>query len=307
MGKPWAKHPSSKPRGGQGVPLERSSSLRNWAPEPLRQLWRLGRHGVFWARNQVARPHPSPVFVLGNQKSGTSAIAALLGHLTGLSTAIDLRREVGRQIYPTIVRGEISFDELIRRNRLDFSRAIVKEPNLTFFYDDLRERYPSSRFVFVVRHPADNLRSILNRLSIDGDLPKLEQRHRDNVDPGFDLVLNGAWMGLVSGSHYIDRLCARWNACCDVYLQNKQAFELIRYEDFVADKISSLTGLAEATDLAPRYDIRNQIDRPFQRSGQRDVDLADFFGINLRRITENCGEKMNSMGYPVGDHETALV
>jgi hypothetical protein len=264
---------------------------------PLRLLWRAARKVVFHARNLMARPHPNPVFVLGNQKSGTSAIAALLGMMTGSSTAVDLRREIGKQTYPRIVRGELPFEALVSRNRLDFSRQIVKEPNLTLFYDALKQRYPLSRFVFVVRDPRDNLRSILNRLPIPGDLPALEAHHMSNVDPGFELVLDGRWAGIAGGEHYIDRLCARWNACCDVYLTHSDEICLVRYEDFMAGKVACLENLARRVALDPIHDVRADLDRQFQRGGHSGVQLSEFFGPNLARIESACAERMRLLGY----------
>jgi hypothetical protein len=268
------------------------------ATAPLRSVWRGGRNAILLARNLLATPHPRPVFVLGNQKSGTSAIAALLGLMTGLPTTVDLRREVGKQYYKHIVNGERSFDSLVQRNRLDFSRAIVKEPNLTLFLDELRARFPESRFLFVVREPHQNLRSILDRLAIRGDLPVLERQHMTRVDPGFELVLDGRWIGIDGGDHYIDRLCARWNRCVDVYQGARDQLRLVRYEDFQRSKLDCLESLAAELGLPVRNDVRASLDRPFQPPGRSDVDLRAFFGANYDRITAACGERMACVGYP---------
>jgi hypothetical protein len=268
--------------------------------EPIRWSWRLGREGQFAVRNFLAQPHPDPIFALGNQKSGTSAIAALLGMATNLSTTIDLRREVGKQTYPRIVSGELEFDELIRRNPLDFSRAIIKEPNLTLFYTELRARYPESRFVFVVRDPRDNIRSILDRLRIAGDLTRLEASHMHHVDPGFALVLDGRWCGIEGGEHYIDRLAERWNACADVYLSCADEIRLLRYEDFRADKRGAIEQLARHLGCRVSRDISDKVDIQFQQPGRHAVAWDVFFANNLRRIEARCSERMREFGYEPG-------
>lgn len=265
--------------------------------DPIRPLWRAGRTAVFHVRNQLATPHAAPLFVLGNQKSGTSAIAALLGARTGQPTTVDLRREVGRQYYKRIVSGECDFESLVRRNRLDFSRPIVKEPNLTLFHAALEALYPEARFLFVVRGPHQNLRSILDRLSIAGNLPRLESHHMGDVDPGFELVLDGRWAGIDGGDHYIDRLCARWNACADVYLERSEAMHLVRYEDFQQDKVGCLDRIAAHFGFDARRDIDALVDRPFQRVGRPNVDLRVFFGENYARIDRLCADRMARFDY----------
>ena len=144
------------------------------ARDLARRRARLGslrlRRGV---RGLAARPREAPVFVLGHQKSGTSAVAALLAELTGSSAAIDLFEETRNPVIDRVVRGEMSLERYLRRNRLDFSRLIVKEASLTFLYPQLAARFPGARFVFVVREPLANLKSVLDRLGLPGDLERL--------------------------------------------------------------------------------------------------------------------------------------
>jgi hypothetical protein len=273
-------------------------------PPPLesagRAAWR-GLREVGWsARGAFARPHPSPVFVLGNQKSGTSAIAALLGLSTGLSTAVDLRREMQRQTWLRVRRGELSFDALVRRNALDFSRAIVKELNLTFFYSEVLRRSPAARFAFVLRDPRDNVASILDRLRIPGNLEELSAEHCAGIDPGSELVLDSRWLGIDPGDHYVDRLAARWNACADVYLSRPAELVLVRYEDFLADKVGEIERLAARPGLEGGRDIRHRVDDPFQPAGHRSSDWRTFFGEeNLLRIERICAERMRALDYPL--------
>lgn len=235
--------------------------------------------------------------MLGNQKAGTSAVAGLLGMATGRPTTLDLRREVGKRVYPRIVNGELEFEDLIRRNPLDFSRPIVKEPNLTLFYDDLRKRFPHSRFVFVVRDPRDNIRSLLNRLRIAGDLDLLTPAHCTNVDPGFALLLDGRWCGIDADPHYIDQLAERWNVCADVYLDHSEDLALLRYEDFRTDRKAAIEDLARRLDLEVERDISNKVDIQFQRAGDLNVSWSDFFGANLARIENCCRERMSKFSY----------
>jgi hypothetical protein len=284
----------------------RGRELARRLPAPLEgaghAAWRVLRELGWRVHGVIARPDPMPVFVLGNQKSGTSAIAALLGLATGLSTAVDLRREMERQTWLRLRRGDLSFGRFVRRNGLDFSCSIVKEPNLTFFCDELLTHFPAARFVFVLRDPRDNVASILDRLGIPGDLEVLADEHRGGVDPGSELVLDGHWLGIEAGAHYVDRLAARWNACADVYLTRPRDLMLVRYEDFLADKVGAIERLAVRLGLEVQHDVGARVDEPFQPAGTRSPDWATFFGEdNLRRIERICCERMQDLGYAMSD------
>jgi hypothetical protein len=274
-------------------------------PPPMKpfmvRAWTEVRKLEIGFRSRNACAHPSPVFVLGNQKSGTSVVAALLGESTSLSVSVDLVKEylsTGRT-YVKVRRGEINFSQLIRRNGLDFSRAIIKEANLTVFYAELKAHFPESQCVFVVRDPRDNIRSLLNRLDIPGDAPYLDKGHLKKVPRGWYIVIDGGWLGL-QGNNYIEMLAARWNLLADVYLKNRKEMELIRYEDFLEDKADSIYWLAKRLGLAPTNDISDKVDTQYQPRGNREVNWDAFFGDeNLQRIERICGDRMRFFGYPV--------
>ncbi len=56
-------------------------------------LLNLFKTGEFIMRGALVKIHKAPVFILGNQKAGTSVISALLSQTTGCSVSIDLARE----------------------------------------------------------------------------------------------------------------------------------------------------------------------------------------------------------------------
>lgn len=246
-----------------------------------------------------ARISPNPVIVLGNQKSGTSAIAALLSEMTGLSVSIDLRKEVDSPTYQKVKKGELSFAEFVRVNKLDFSREIVKEPNLTLFYKELIEYFPRSQFIFVIRDPRDNIRSILNRLKIPGNLSSLSPEYRGEMTPAWDLIVDSQWLG-VKGDNYIEMLADRWNLMTDVFLTNRQQMILSRYEVFVKDKVAEIERLAQYLNLPQVNDISEKVDIQFQPKGNNKVKWEDFFGAeNLTKIEQICAKKMSEVDYPL--------
>jgi hypothetical protein len=278
------------------------ATVQRRAARAIRRAARMGRQGLeallIPCANSLARVNREPIFILGNQKSGTSAICSLLAMSTGLAVSVDLRRETGRQFYLRIVNGDVPFSKLIDRNRWSFSRDIVKEPNLTLFYRDLRSHFPAAKYVMIVRDPRDNIRSILNRVNVPGNLDELGTSEDYDIDPGFALVLGPYWPDIRTWPHYIEQLAERWNYCCDVYLGHRNDMILVRYEDFDADKEQTILRLARTLNLSPRYEIKDKVNLPFQPKGQRTVPWSVFYGEeNLARIERVCGSRMASLGY----------
>ncbi|MCA9244171.1 MAG: sulfotransferase [Phycisphaerales bacterium] len=273
-----------------------ASSIAPRTPGLRLRAYRAWRELRYQLRAALARPHAAPVFILGAQKSGTSAIAALLGKATGLATTLDLHRELRRPTFQGIPSGDLSFERFIGLNRVDFSRPIIKEPNLTLFFDELRQRFPAARFAFVVRDPRDHIRSLLNRLKIPGDLPNLDLRGYSEVTPAWELVLDSAWAG-IAGEHYIDRLAYRWRRMAETYLTHVNLFSPCRYEDFRADKVGAIHRLAAELGLDATHDIRGDVDRPFERVGDHVVTPEAFFGSNLERIVTICRDGMAAFRY----------
>lgn len=278
------------------------NQIKTFVPKPVKSLIHKGKVLQEKFRTQfkiiTATVNPHPILVLGNQKSGTSAIAALLGEMTGLSVSIDLRKEIDRPTYHQVKQGELSFAQFVKSHKLDFSRAIVKEPNLTLFYEELLDYFPQSQFVFVIRDPRDNIRSILNRLKIPGNLNKLSSEYQGEMTPAWDLIVDNRWLGL--DGDYIEMLAQRWNLMTDVFLNHSEQMILSRYEVFIEDKVGEIARLAQCLNLPQVNDIAAKVDIQFQPRGNKNVKWRDFFGEdNLNKIDRICEEKMKQLDYPI--------
>ena len=237
-----------------------------------------------------------PIFILGNQKSGTSAIAMLLAISTGQSVVIDLPG-MYQPVQTAIHSGEIKFDDFVRSNRFDFSRNIIKEPCLTFLYSEVKRFFSQAQFVIIVRDPRDNIRSILNRLEMRGDLENIDNLMNPNISPEWQLVLDGRWLGL-QGKTYIEMLSARWNNAVDVYLKQANEMILVRYEDFLIDKVGTIERLAQQLKLPQVNSISDKTNLQYQPRGNAGISWEDFFGLkNLKCIEETCGSRMHIFGY----------
>jgi hypothetical protein len=239
-----------------------------------------------------------PVFVFGNQKSGTTAIAGLLAMACGLSVTQDLVGEMASPTFDRVITGQLPIDTFVAANWLAFTRDIIKEPNLTLLHAHLARIFPEARRVFVIRDPRDNIRSILDRLNIPGTTAGFAKTSPDRISPAWQLGLDGRWLGL-TGDGYIELLAERWNRMADVFLDRRQETILVRYEQFVQDKVNQIIGIAERLAFDTVADIGGAVDYQFQPRGQhRDLPWPVFFGaVNLKAIERICGERMGQFGY----------
>ena len=252
-----------------------------------------------WLRERalslVSRPHPAPVFVFGNQKAGTSAIAALLSAATGQTLIADFAgaREphIGR-----LLRSEVSVPDFVVRNAWAFSAPIVKEPGLTFVAPMLLDFFPGERSVFVMRDPRANIRSILGRLELRGDTDVPERTGTRRINPVWRDILSGRDLGLAP-DHFVTVLARRWVRAAQICESLGARAIVVRYEDFVRAKKKVIHDIAARLDLAVRKDISTMVDHPFQPSGTSPATTREFFGPNLSRIDEVCGETASRFGY----------
>lgn len=248
-------------------------------------------------RTRSAKINPNPIFVFGNQKSGTTAIAALLAEATGLSATLDFAGGNGNRAI-RLIRGETPIAEFVHRNAWAFSRDIVKEPNLTFAAPQLLDYFAQSRAVFIVRNPWLNIRSILMRLKVPGDLPALNPSRFTRVNYTWRNILSGRDLGLPP-DHYITILAQRWFRAADIYDRLKDRLVLVRYEDFNADKVATIAKLAQTLELPTTADISTALDTAYQPRANAAADSKTFLGSeNLRRIDDICAARASQFGYP---------
>jgi hypothetical protein len=235
-----------------------------------------------------------PVLVLGNQKTGSTAIAKLLAHRGQLRAATDLHPLQSATVQ--VENDPASVARLVQRLRYYFRRELVKENELTVATDALLDVLPRARPVFVVRHPVHNIRSILDRVNLPG-----------RPHPFEDLALSGdGWERIVRGRDYgieaddhITALALRWARTTEMYRRHPDRLHLVRYEDFVADKLGTINALAAQLGVEPKADIEPLLDVPFQpRGDHRSTPPRDVFSDRaLAIIHERCADGMDALNY----------
>lgn len=263
-----------------------------------RKLWRLVApalvKGHQWLTPQLDLSAFDIVLVLGNQKTGSTAIAELLSQLGQLRAAFDLPA-----LHPpdAHLRNEpAAVAAFVQRMRYYFRHELVKENELTPATDALLEVLPRARPVFVVRHPVHNIRSILDRVDLPGRPIPLEEI--DLAASNWQSVVTSRPLG-IDAPDQITALAKRWNHMTDLYERHRERLHLVRYEDFVADKQGTIRTLAEQLRIEPRRDIRPLLDVSFQpRGAHRSVPPHEFFSAEaLDTIHRLCAENMESLAY----------
>lgn len=237
------------------------------------------------------------IFVLGNQKSGTTVIAALLAQSLNSKVQLDiLSMEAAHQI--GLANGSMRLSNYIRKRRKPFLLPIVKEPGLTFLYPQLKALYPAATFIMIVRDPRDNIRSILNRLKLPGDRDVVTDDELKRVNDIWKMIVLGTQFGPKSYG-YIKNLAERWNAATNVYFNDVENLHLLTYESFVADKAGRIESLVRAIGREPIKPIDDLVDKQFQSKGKA-VNWQAFFGAdNLRLIERICQRNMQQLGYRI--------
>ena len=242
--------------------------------------------------------NPKPLFILGNPKSGTTIIAHLLSKATQQSLTSDIK--IRTKYAPLLLEFKLmDIQDLIQQHKYEFSKDIIKEPFLSFCTDDLVKIYPDSKFIWIVRNPFQNIRSILNRLNIPGDLKDLNFNDYIELDktPDWKLNLQSKMFGYKS-KNYIEALAYRWNEAFNIYLRNQEKIILVKYEDFLINKKQFIKDVIKTIELKIKKDISSEVNVQYQPKGDSNINLKEFFGKrNYETISKICKENMLKSGY----------
>jgi len=240
----------------------------------------------------------TPIIVLGNQKSGTSAISHLLADYGDLSKTIDIPPLWGYRGLE--VMQEQTFPQVVESHPYWFSSDLIKEPMMTFFSEQVAERFPAAKYVFIVRDPRDNIRSLLDSRDLPGNRSHLRPEDVEHLSSSRSLLDSDAWG--ISAETYIELLAKRWVLAVQNLSRLQEitsAVQVVKYEHFNQDKMATISETASSLDIPERNDISSKLDVAFQpRGSHRDVDWKSFFGPhNLQTINRICSEQMSNLNY----------
>lgn len=238
----------------------------------------------------------NPIFLFGYQKAGTTAISVLFSEATGLSVTAELKKQLIKPQYKEVYQGDLGFDRFIEINKIDFSKEVIKENYLIFYFKQLIERFPNAKSVFIVRDPRDNIRSILNRLNLSGD----QQKKSDikNLPMVWRQFLDNKWLTGKESENYIEALAYSWQKAADIYKLYENNMILIRYEDFLKEKTKVINEICKTLECEIKKDITPLVDVKYNLAGNKNVVWEKFYGMkNLDKINEICAEGMKFFNY----------
>lgn len=239
------------------------------------------------------------VIVAGMPKSGTTAIAKLLGESAKLPVCSDpfhLLDKRGIDFREELFSGRLSLFELWRKYRHHFKGRVVKDPNFPLFLGELCQFFPEAQFVFIVRDPRENIRSILSRLKMPGD-PAEGNEILESLSGAWANVLNGKLPDM-PGDDYLEKMAWRWRISAENYLDNQKHVRLIRYENFRINKRMEIEKLTKHLGYNVLKDISPLVDIQFQPKGSSSGSHQDFFGSeNLARIERITAPLMHRFDY----------
>ena len=239
------------------------------------------------------------IILAGMPKSGTTAVAKLLGHACSKSVISDPFYQLDRSgvIYrEALFSGDLSLGQLWKANRNVFHGRLIKEPNFPLLLPQLIDFLPKANCVFLVRDPRQNIRSILNRVNLPGDPSAVDLSMSD---------VGGTWKNLLlgvnpamPGDNYVERLAWRWRLSAEAINKFSDKGCIIRYEDFNANKKGFIRDLASELGYKKTDDVSHMVDIQFQPKGNASVAIEDFFGwVQLQAINDIVGDQLVGFGY----------
>lgn len=242
--------------------------------------------------------------VLGHQKSGTTAVGALLARCADRGYANDPLYAVdgGRaQVVQRLLGESDALAAVVREHRALFGRTIVKDPDLTFVRPAIGTVFAAAAVVHVVRSPFATIRSIADRLALSADDLLLPAERLTLPNAHWRLILSGH-LPRIDGGCVAEVLARRCSLALETARLDGDAVLRLRYEDFNRRKAETIAELASAVGLSPRIDIRDVVDRPFQLRGRPDVNLQERLGVRcLEIIHSECRSALEAFDYGKGD------
>ncbi|MDZ7759338.1 MAG: sulfotransferase [Desulfovermiculus sp.] len=249
---------------------------------------------------QLRGPKRCSLVVLGHQKSGTTAIAALAAHAADVEYSNDplYHADWGKgELADKLLSHEVNLRSEVKKRPKLFCGIVVKDPDFSFIPDQVVAVFNRALIIYVVRDPRQTIRSIADRLNLSAEdlgravLPKnVPNKH-------WRLILEGQ-MPQVGGHSITERLAYRWKAALNSCRQVQKVSIIIRYEDFLDNKVALINNLVNMCGLVVRTNIDQDVNKKYQPPGNLKIDPFERLGHeNVRVIEAITGEHMFALGY----------
>lgn len=239
-------------------------------------------------RNYVYRPNPDATLLFGLNKSGTTVTINLLAHIAGKTFYDDFTNKLGD--WEDVMTGKCSLNSYVHKHSYPFSKDFIRFPIEPQSMVKANSFFSLNKYIITIRKPADNIKSILSRLKIPGDLDELEVSEH-NIHP--------MWMKMLTKKqNYIDSIIQCWLEAYDQpqFIDSEKSV-LFKYEDFVTDKTGYIAQKVIELGYMQKKSIDHLIDVQYQPKGIRTSNLKFFGKHNFEKIIAKTGSIASKYGY----------
>ena len=251
---------------------------------------------LYLCRLKKSKINTDAIVFLGNQKSGTSVISALFSEAANKELTLDFR--VRRYIYDDfylVLNNNIGLNEFMQMHAYEFSKDVIKEPNLSLISKSVLDEYGRDRIVIIVRDPLDNVRSIMERLNLKNDATVGQLDHVNFV---WKIICSGLDLpnGKPSNSVF-DNLIERW---MHIYgMASSLGIRYVRYEDFIDDKVGFIERLCDGLGCNYENDIASKKDKQYQHKGSGIKSIEFFSEAQMVKSRDKCAALLREYGYEI--------
>ena len=241
-----------------------------------------------YIRNYLYQPNRKAILLLGLNKSGTSVTINLISKKADISFFDDFPYRLGG--FEKVLSGNTTLESYVKKHSYYFSKEIIRYPIQPEAIDLARKCFEMNKYLLTIRHPANNIKSILSRLNIRGDLKNLDTSK---------LNIHSNWLRMLTKKeNYIDSLIACWNeAYSQEELIRTQNCIIFKYEDFLKNKELYITNKVKELGLEPKFSIEEYLNTQYQPSGTNKSNLVFFGANNYEKIKNNTNIIANKFGY----------
>jgi hypothetical protein len=236
---------------------------RDWSAHDALKLMLLNglsRHFV--------KARPDPIWIFGIQKAGTTVFAKTLAAATGQTSLMDTPL-LWNTWRPPLSATDLG--RIMRRNPITFSPQILKEPTATFYPGACLAQTTRKRHVLLLRQPANNIRSMLDRMGLNGQ-GKAPSGTLPRIHPTYAAYRKE--LGLA----YPLAMAHRWAIAHENAVWDDPNIGIFTYEGFLADPDRTLKAAANHVGLAITSNFQSTLNQQHQPAGKNRQQLPeDFF------------------------------
>ena len=287
----------------------------------------IGLRGIWW---EISRSRPDrPIFVLGCSRAGTTLVYKTLSESPELGTLQRETHDFWVDLHPLEEKGwdthALDASDASDRDRNVVSRYFYSWTGKSRFVDKnnqnglcaqyLHELFPGAHFVYVKRHPGDNLNSLIEGWGKPGEFATWSDTlpAKVEIDNGkytrWCFFLAEGWRNYLKRP--IEEVCAfQYRAINEAILKAKvgippNQWHEVRYEDIVRDPANSFRSLFEACELsftpALEEHCKQVLNRPYNAFSEIRLDKWKE-GRNrerVERVIDQLDDLVGEMGYQV--------